>query len=227
MTDMGGTDAPGETLRQRIRAFLAEHTTLTLATVNPDGRPSAAAVFYAADEALNLYFLSEERTEHGSNLLATGVLAGTIQADGQDWRTIRGVQLRGRRARRERERAYTRSRYYARRFAFCGRAPCRTVRTRRADRPPGPSAFLDLASHVAAAHRQHRPVRIQGRTATERDEMSREFPPHDIALKIFRDHRLTLVIACDDGAGIQPARAPTSGREERRPEANSVQRSAP
>lgn len=84
-----------EPLRGRIRAFLAEHTTLTLATYSPDCGPAAAAVFYAADDRLNLYFLSEETTEHGRNLLANGQAAGTIHADGQDWRAIQGLQLRG------------------------------------------------------------------------------------------------------------------------------------
>jgi len=85
----------GVSLRDRITAFLAGHTTLTLATVGPDGAPAAAAVFYAHDAGLNLYFLSEERTEHGRNLLADARVAGTIHADGQDWRGIRGVQVRG------------------------------------------------------------------------------------------------------------------------------------
>jgi uncharacterized protein len=83
-------------VRSAVRAFLAEHTTLTLATVDEAGTPAAAAVFYAFDEGLNLYFLSEERTVHGRNLLANPSLAGTIQADGQDWRQIRGLQVRGR-----------------------------------------------------------------------------------------------------------------------------------
>lgn len=82
-------------LRARIAAFLAEHTTLTLATVSADGAPAAAAVFYAHDAGLNLYFLTEERTEHGRNLLADARVAGTIHADGQEWREIRGLQVRG------------------------------------------------------------------------------------------------------------------------------------
>ncbi len=86
---------PSDPLRGRIAAFLAEHTTLTLATVGADGTPAAAAVFYAHDAGLNLYFLSEERTEHGRNLLADPRVAGAIHADGQDWRGIRGVQVRG------------------------------------------------------------------------------------------------------------------------------------
>jgi uncharacterized protein YhbP (UPF0306 family) len=81
--------------RRRIAAFLAAHTTMTLATVGSDGAPAAAAVFYAHDDALNLYFLSEERTQHGQNMLASSLVAAAIQADGQDWRTIRGVQVCG------------------------------------------------------------------------------------------------------------------------------------
>ena len=88
MTEDGG-------VRDRIARFLAAHTTMTLATVGPDGAPVAAAVFYAHDNALNLYFLSEERTQHGQNMLANSLAAATIHADGQDWRVIRGVQVRG------------------------------------------------------------------------------------------------------------------------------------
>jgi uncharacterized protein YhbP (UPF0306 family) len=102
----------------RVRTFLAQHTTLTLATVREDGTPAAAAVFYAADDALNLYFLSEERTEHGQNLIPQGIVAGTIQVDGQDWRTIRGLQLRGH-ARIVNSDELTRAvTTYGRRFAF-------------------------------------------------------------------------------------------------------------
>jgi hypothetical protein len=81
-------------LSERIAAFLAAHTTMTLATVGPDG-PAAAAVFYAHDDAFSLYFLSEERTEHGRNVLAHPQAAAAIHADGQDWRVIRGLQVRG------------------------------------------------------------------------------------------------------------------------------------
>jgi hypothetical protein len=84
--------------RARIAQFLAAHTTMTLATVGQDGpdrAPAAAAVFYAHDDAMNLYFLSEERTQHGQNMLAHPQVAAAIHADGQDWRAIRGVQVRG------------------------------------------------------------------------------------------------------------------------------------
>ena len=81
---------------EKIGEFLAAHTTVTLATVGPDGEPAAAAVFYAHDDTLTLYFLSEEKTLHSQNILTNIGVAGTIQADHQDWRIIRGLQLRGR-----------------------------------------------------------------------------------------------------------------------------------
>jgi len=84
-----------ESLHARVAAFLEMHTTLTLATVGDDGLPAAAAVFYAHDADLNLYFLSEAHTRHAQNLAAAPQAAGAIQADGQDWRSIRGLQVRG------------------------------------------------------------------------------------------------------------------------------------
>ncbi len=90
-----------DSLRDRIMAFLAAHTTMTLATVRTDaltgtsGAPQAAAVFYAPDDELNLYFLSEPTTRHARNLATDPRVAATIQADGQDWRQIRGLQIEG------------------------------------------------------------------------------------------------------------------------------------
>jgi uncharacterized protein YhbP (UPF0306 family) len=116
---MTGEGSPEDT-RRRIAAFLAEHTTLTLATVGPDGAPAAAAVFYAVGGDLSLTFLSEENTEHGRNLLDRPQVAGTIQDDSQDWRAIRGLQLRGT------ARIVTAAEWphaaslYGRRFAFVG-----------------------------------------------------------------------------------------------------------
>jgi hypothetical protein len=117
MTDhlLAGTDARG-----RIAAFLAAHTTLTLATVGPDGAPAAAAVFYAHDDDLNLYFLSEEKTLHAQNILADPRVAAAIHADGQDWRAIRGVQVRGRAELLAGANALHAAALYGRKFAFVG-----------------------------------------------------------------------------------------------------------
>ena len=107
-------------LRDRIADFLAAHTTMTLATVDASGMPCAAAVFYAADADFNLVLLSEERSAHGRNLLARGWAAGTIQADGQDWRQIRGLQVRGRVEPVPRGALAHAAAVYGKRFAFVG-----------------------------------------------------------------------------------------------------------
>ncbi len=82
-------------LRQFLQAFLAHHNTITLATVDAAGAPHAAAVFYAADDALNLYFLSSPNSRHSVNLARQPLVAATIQADNQAWQTIQGVQVEG------------------------------------------------------------------------------------------------------------------------------------
>lgn len=92
---------------------------MTLATMGTDG-PAAAAVFYVHDADLNLYFLSEERTQHGQNLLANPAVAATIQADGQDWRGIRGLQLRGSAALASAPQLPHAAALYGRKYAFVG-----------------------------------------------------------------------------------------------------------
>jgi len=82
-------------LRPRLLAFLYRHDTMTLATIGPAGEPRAAAVFYAADDNLDLYFLSDPDTRHGRNLAREPRVAATIQADGQDWQEITGLQIEG------------------------------------------------------------------------------------------------------------------------------------
>ncbi len=82
-------------LTSRVREYLARHNTMTLATVDSDGAPLAAAVFYAADEALNLIFVSSPNSRHSLNLASQPRVAATIQADNQDWRSIRGLQIEG------------------------------------------------------------------------------------------------------------------------------------
>ncbi len=86
--------ANGE-LVERIRAFLAAHSTLTLATVDDAGQAQAAALFYAAADDLNLYLLSSPNSRHSRNLRREPRVAATIQAGGQPWQQIRGLQIEG------------------------------------------------------------------------------------------------------------------------------------
>ena len=84
-----------------VSAFLAEHRTLSLATVDDDGVPHAAALLYACD-GLSLLWTSPPGTRHSRHLEARPSVAATICADCDDFRRIRGVQVEGR-ARRLRD----------------------------------------------------------------------------------------------------------------------------
>jgi uncharacterized protein YhbP (UPF0306 family) len=81
-------------LRERVLAYLAAHNTVSLATVGEDGQPWAATVFYV-NVGTDLYFLSEPKTRHSQNILATSRVAATINEDYRDWQQIKGIQLEG------------------------------------------------------------------------------------------------------------------------------------
>jgi len=106
-------------LHTRLREFLEQHDTMTLATIGPGCEPRAAAVFYAVGEELVLYFLSNPASRHSEDLAQDSRVAATIQEDGQPWQEIRGLQIEGsaHAATDEREIAQA-ARVFAARFAF-------------------------------------------------------------------------------------------------------------
>jgi uncharacterized protein YhbP (UPF0306 family) len=83
-----------DALRRDIDTFLRAHNTLSLATTRAE-RPWAASVFFASDPALNLYFVTDPKTHHGSDLSHNARVAGTVNGDCERWSEIRGVQLTG------------------------------------------------------------------------------------------------------------------------------------
>ena len=78
-----------------VAALLRQQTTLSLATTGETGEPCATPLFYFADEALSLYWLSSESSVHSLNLKRTPSAAATVYGDAKSWREIRGVQMRG------------------------------------------------------------------------------------------------------------------------------------
>lgn len=81
-------------LAKTILAYLKNHNTLTLTTVL-DNKPQAASLFYV-NVGLKLYFLSEPKTRHCTNLSANSAIAATISEDYHNWKEIKGIQLEGR-----------------------------------------------------------------------------------------------------------------------------------
>ncbi len=68
---------------------------MTLATAGHNGEPHAADVYFAADDALNLYFFSDPLSQHSLDVARNPRAAVTIHPHCSDWREIRGLQLRG------------------------------------------------------------------------------------------------------------------------------------
>lgn len=74
--------------------MLKAHNTLTLATT--DGQAVwAASVFYASDDELNLYFVSDYRTRHSKDIAAIPRCSGTVNADVDEWLSVKGLQMKG------------------------------------------------------------------------------------------------------------------------------------
>lgn len=108
--------------KQEVTAFLGEHTTLALATRGDSGT-AAAALFYAEDTGLNLYFLSEPTSEHIVNVSACPEVSLVIAADCQDWQQLRGVQIKGRCIVLEEEERARAEGVYLKKFPFVGENP--------------------------------------------------------------------------------------------------------
>lgn len=81
--------------REATHAFLAAQSTLALATVNESGAPEVAPVFYVADEAFALYWLSAASSRHSLNLTARPMVAATIYPAVWNWLDIAGLQIEG------------------------------------------------------------------------------------------------------------------------------------
>jgi uncharacterized protein YhbP (UPF0306 family) len=81
--------------RDAIRAFLEAQSTLTLATVDADGSPQAASLFYASDDDFNLCWLSSPASRHSVNLAAHPRVAAAIYPTVWGWTEIRGLQIEG------------------------------------------------------------------------------------------------------------------------------------
>ena len=80
---------------ERVKKFINEHNTLTLATSN-NGKPAAAAVFYTyVKDENSLLFVSSKKSEHIVNCKEKPNCAATIQEDGLEWNVIKGIQIKG------------------------------------------------------------------------------------------------------------------------------------
>ena len=80
---------------EKIHSLLRECNAMSLATCDDD-IPWAASVFFVADDAFNLYFVSGESSRHSLNVATNSRVAVTINKDHSDWFSISGLQIEGR-----------------------------------------------------------------------------------------------------------------------------------
>lgn len=85
----------GEAVRASVVAILDEARLVALATAGPRG-PHASPVFFAVDDDLALYFVSERTTRHTAGLSSDDRMSGAVFLDPPVYgEQLRGVQLHG------------------------------------------------------------------------------------------------------------------------------------
>lgn len=82
-------------LKTNLYDILSNHNVINLAYTDESNTPQCCALWYAADNKLSIYYLSELSTLHGSSLQDGGKVAFTINRDDQSWQEIVGIQGKG------------------------------------------------------------------------------------------------------------------------------------
>ena len=80
-------------IRDRVVAYLADHTVFNLATDGPAGL-WASQVLYVHD-GVAIYFTSVAATRHGQNMEGNARVAGTVSDECRQFSEMRGIQLEG------------------------------------------------------------------------------------------------------------------------------------
>lgn len=80
-------------LHDAILEELRHHTVLTLATTGENG-PHAVSLIYAHD-VFDIFWLSDPNTRHSEHLASSPSAAVTIAAQHDDFKAIRGLQMKG------------------------------------------------------------------------------------------------------------------------------------
>ncbi len=94
--DITQGDLPAEELREGVEGLLAEAMVLTLATAGHELGPHANLAFFAFDEDLVLYFVSERSTRHSLRLTEEARASATVFLPPPVFgEQLRGVQLTG------------------------------------------------------------------------------------------------------------------------------------
>jgi uncharacterized protein YhbP (UPF0306 family) len=81
-------------LKQGIDDYLKQATLMQVATTN-NNQPWACSVYFATDDAMNLYWLSKPDRRHSLELTKNEKVAGTIVLPHTPGDKVRGIQFEG------------------------------------------------------------------------------------------------------------------------------------
>lgn len=80
---------------EQIAALLQRESTMVLATTDAQGQPCSTPLFYLADDDLRLYWFSSSASDHSKNLKRNPTAAASVYRPTDNWKEIRGVQMKG------------------------------------------------------------------------------------------------------------------------------------
>ena len=80
---------------EKLREFVAGQRTADLGTVSASSEVHVSPVFYWSDKDLRIYWLSGGKSEHSRNVAEQPEVALAIHCHAEQWREIRGVQMKG------------------------------------------------------------------------------------------------------------------------------------
>lgn len=78
-----------------VLALLRSQSTMMLSTCDDAGWPQATPLFYYVDDDLGLCWFSAAHSAHSKHILRERRVAVAVSVPTEDWRQIRGVQMRG------------------------------------------------------------------------------------------------------------------------------------
>ncbi len=81
-------------IKKSIAEYLAAHRYLSLASVDPDGRPVVHTMGYASDGAI-VYCATNRETRKTQNMKRNPNVAFVVSEDYDKWEMIQGVQMQG------------------------------------------------------------------------------------------------------------------------------------
>jgi uncharacterized protein YhbP (UPF0306 family) len=70
-------------------------TTMSIATIGMDGEPHVAAVYFACDDQINIYFFSDTESQHTLDITHEPRAAIAVSGEHVGWQEIHGLQMRG------------------------------------------------------------------------------------------------------------------------------------